>query len=92
MVTFDEQHRKVRLSLRQADILEALAKDEKLKKQGGCVPDLETVVRYVLSLKVMVRLTRVDMEKSFLSFTLNSAGSCWRPPLVSLGVSDLKTC
>ena len=43
VVAFEEARRKVRLSLRQADILEALAKDEALCKQGGCVPDLQSV-------------------------------------------------
>ena len=43
VVAFDGEHRKVKLSLRQADILEALAEDEALSKQGGCVPDLQTV-------------------------------------------------
>ena len=43
VVTLDEQQNKVQLSLRQADILEALAKDEKLKQQGGCVPELQIV-------------------------------------------------
>jgi glutamate--cysteine ligase catalytic subunit len=33
----------VTLSLRQADILAALADDENLSKKGGCVPDLQTV-------------------------------------------------
>ncbi|KAL9610633.1 MAG: hypothetical protein Q9167_004675 [Letrouitia subvulpina] len=46
VVAYDEQHRKVRLSLRQADILAALAKDEQLCKQGGCVPDLQDVARW----------------------------------------------
>ncbi|MCJ1314511.1 Zn finger-containing GTPase- Activating Protein for ARF [Agyrium rufum] len=45
VVAFDDEHKKVRLSLRQADILEALAKDEKLQAQGGCVPDLQFVER-----------------------------------------------
>ena len=40
MVAFDEQKRNVKLSLRQADILEALASDAELLKQGGGVPDL----------------------------------------------------
>ena len=43
VVAFDGLHRKVKLSLRQADILKALAEDEALSKQGGCVPDLQTV-------------------------------------------------
>ena len=43
VVAFEEEQRKVKLSLRQADILDALAKDEALCKQGGCVPDLQLV-------------------------------------------------
>lgn len=46
MVTLDNEQRKVQLSLRQADILEALACDEDLRKQGGCVPDLQEVAQY----------------------------------------------
>ena len=41
VVAYDENQQKVRLSLRQADILAALASDEKLLKQGGGVPDVE---------------------------------------------------
>lgn len=40
MVNFDDQKKEVKLSLRQADILEALASDAELLKQGGGVPDL----------------------------------------------------
>jgi glutamate--cysteine ligase catalytic subunit len=40
VVAFDDQQREVKLSLRQADILEALANDAELLKQGGGVPDL----------------------------------------------------
>ncbi|KAL9129414.1 MAG: hypothetical protein Q9217_002119 [Psora testacea] len=43
VVAFDDERRKVKLSLRQADILAALAEDEALCKQGGCVPDLQLV-------------------------------------------------
>jgi glutamate--cysteine ligase catalytic subunit len=39
-VCYDDENRKVRLSLRQAEILESLASDEKLLEQGGGVPDL----------------------------------------------------
>ncbi|KAL5119876.1 glutamate--cysteine ligase [Pleosporales sp. CAS-2024a] len=42
VVCYDEEKRKVRLSLRQADILAALASDEKLLQQGGGVPDVQT--------------------------------------------------
>jgi glutamate--cysteine ligase catalytic subunit len=41
VVTFDDLHDKARLSLCQADVLEALAKDEELNKSGGCVLDLQ---------------------------------------------------
>ncbi|GAB7352311.1 hypothetical protein MBLNU459_g2762t1 [Dothideomycetes sp. NU459] len=40
VVCYDDNKREVRLSLRQSDILEALAHDEKLLAQGGGVPDL----------------------------------------------------
>lgn len=43
VVAYEDEHKKVKLSLRQADILDALAKDEALCKQGGCVPDLQSV-------------------------------------------------
>ncbi|KAL8858233.1 MAG: hypothetical protein Q9178_005245 [Gyalolechia marmorata] len=45
VVAYDDQQKKVKLSLRQADILDALAKDEALQKQGGCVPELQKVAR-----------------------------------------------
>ncbi|KAF2197317.1 GCS-domain-containing protein [Delitschia confertaspora ATCC 74209] len=41
VVCYDDENRKVRLSLRQADILAALATDEKLLDQGGGVPDVQ---------------------------------------------------
>ncbi|KAF2851639.1 GCS-domain-containing protein [Plenodomus tracheiphilus IPT5] len=41
VVCYDQNNRKVRLSLRQADILAALANDEKLLQEGGGVPDLK---------------------------------------------------
>lgn len=42
-MAYDEENRKVRLSLRQADILAALASDEKLLSQGGGVPDVDGI-------------------------------------------------
>lgn len=45
VVVFDEQARKVRLSLRQADILKSLANDDALCRKGGCVPDLQTLAK-----------------------------------------------
>ena len=40
VISHDDKNRKVRLSLRQADILKALASDEELLKKGGGVPDI----------------------------------------------------
>jgi glutamate--cysteine ligase catalytic subunit len=40
VISHDDKNRKVRLSLRQADILKALASDEELLKKGGDVPDI----------------------------------------------------
>ena len=45
VVCLDDDKRTAKLSLRQADILDALAKDEELCAKGGCVPDLQNVVR-----------------------------------------------
>lgn len=42
-MTYKEGEPKVTLSLRQADILAALANDETLCIEGGCVPDLQVV-------------------------------------------------
>lgn len=42
VVSFDDEKKQVKLSLRQADILEALASDPELLKLGGGVPDLAT--------------------------------------------------
>ena len=41
VVTFDDKNQKVRLSLCQAEVLKALAKDEELSKNCGCVLDLQ---------------------------------------------------
>jgi hypothetical protein len=43
VVTYSQNEPKVLLSLRQAEILEALAADKELAKKGGCVPDLQDV-------------------------------------------------
>jgi glutamate--cysteine ligase catalytic subunit len=41
VVAFDDSHRKVRLSLAQADILKSLARDAALYKVGGDVSDMK---------------------------------------------------
>ncbi|KAL5328367.1 hypothetical protein ACEPPN_001866 [Leptodophora sp. 'Broadleaf-Isolate-01'] len=43
VVIYKDEDPKVMLSLRQADILTALAQDEKLCTEGGCVPALQDV-------------------------------------------------
>ncbi|KAH6683108.1 glutamate-cysteine ligase-like protein [Halenospora varia] len=43
VVTYKKDEPEVTLSLRQADILHALAQDETLCHDGGCVPDLQEV-------------------------------------------------
>jgi len=43
VVQYSEDSPKVLLSLRQADILKALAADEELSAKGGGVPDLQDV-------------------------------------------------
>ncbi|KAK1831600.1 putative glutamate--cysteine ligase [Podospora conica] len=43
VVTYSEDDPKVLLSLRQADILTALANDASLSAEGGCVPELQDV-------------------------------------------------
>lgn len=45
---YKDEDPKVMLSLRQADILTALAQDEKLCTEGGCVPALQDVDGYGL--------------------------------------------
>lgn len=37
----DDEHQKVRLSLCQADVLDALAKDQELAQQDTMVPDIQ---------------------------------------------------
>ena len=41
VMCFNDEKREVKLSLRQSDILKALAEDEKLLQNGGGVPDLQ---------------------------------------------------
>ena len=43
VVDYTDDDPRVTLSLRQADILHALAHDDKLCDKGGCVPDLQAV-------------------------------------------------
>lgn len=47
VISYDHENRNVRLSLRQNEILEELANDEKLQQAGGAVPGLQHTVWYV---------------------------------------------
>jgi len=44
VISYDEENNNARLSLRQSEILKALAQDEELRKSGGCVPALQQTV------------------------------------------------
>lgn len=47
VISYDHENRNAKLSLRQNEILEELANDEKLQRAGGAVPDLQTTTRYL---------------------------------------------
>jgi glutamate--cysteine ligase catalytic subunit len=63
-VCYDDENRKVRLSLRQAEILEALASDEKLLQQGGGVPDLTRGEPRYVHLCSTLSLTRLSQARN----------------------------
>ncbi|KAI5793100.1 glutamate-cysteine ligase-domain-containing protein [Geopyxis carbonaria] len=44
VISYDEETKNARLSLRQAEILHALAEDQKLREEGGGVPELQDCV------------------------------------------------
>lgn len=85
----------MRLSLRQADILEALATDEKLLQQGGGVPDVqqgETKYVLILGLCSSYLIPNKNTEKVIphLYFIPNLAVSCSRLRRANLGALDSK--
>ena len=92
VVAFDDRNQKVRLSLRQADILEALAKDESLSHQGGCVPEIQHIERYnPLQWTEYVSShieTITEQATNSPFFTLNSAASCLSRRLALHGELD----
>lgn len=63
MVVYSEDNQRVLLSLRQAEILEALATDKELEKQGGCVPDLQD-------------MDTADAKKKYIRQSLDFAFAC----------------
>jgi glutamate--cysteine ligase catalytic subunit len=63
VVVYSEDNQRVLLSLRQAEILEALATDKELEKQGGCVPDLQDV-------------DTADTKKKYIKQILNFSYIC----------------
>lgn len=44
VISYDHENRNARLSLRQNEILEELANDEKLQRVGGAVPGLQHTI------------------------------------------------
>ena len=91
---FDDKNKRVRLSLRQSDILEALASDEKLKQQGGGVagidPGKETYATNSNCALLTVLYYYLDTRPGFQHFIRNLAGLCWKPRLASHGVAISK--
>ena len=49
VISYEHENHNARLSLRQNEILEELATDEKLQKAGGTVPGLQHTVWYELT-------------------------------------------
>ena len=47
VISYDHENQNARVSLRQNEILEELANDEKLQKAGGAVPGLQHTVWYI---------------------------------------------
>jgi hypothetical protein len=94
VVCYDQNNKKVRLSLRQADILAALATDEKLLAEGGGVPDVQTGdTKYVRSNhdgeSILTTAEGYPIQRQ--SFTLSSGALCSRQPLENHGVLASRT-
>lgn len=92
MVAFDDDEKSVKLSLCQAEILKALAKDEELSKSGGCVPELQKSSQYVLSgMDDEIHSDRTLVsDRAFQHFIQSSDVSCLRLHQESLGASTRK--
>jgi hypothetical protein len=77
VISYDHEHRNARLSLRQNEILEELANDEKLKKAGGAVPGLQHTVRYIspsqFSLSILIHIVP---RRTFQHSILNMDAIC----------------
>jgi len=86
VVNYADDDQKVTLSLRQADILHALAEDEKLCADGGCVPDLQDVEKNKLvPLSPHSALLMIVVAPLCPSSIPNLGVLCWRLPLASHG-------
>lgn len=82
VVNLDDANQRVKLSLRQADILHALAEDEKLLQQGGGVPDLiegtktnKSVLFTIAYIRLLI-CRALEMMRLHLHFTLNLVVLC----------------
>lgn len=77
VISYDHEHRNARLSLRQNEILEELANDEKLKRAGGAVPGLQHTVRHTSSLALrLIILNHVVPKKTSRLSILNMDVTC----------------
>jgi hypothetical protein len=81
VISYDHEHRNARLSLRQNEILEELANDEKLKKAGGAVPGLQHTVRYSSPLQFSLSiLSHIVPKRTFQLSILNMDAICLKRP------------
>lgn len=76
VISYDHKNRNARLSLRQNEILEELANDEKLQKAGGAVPGLQHTV-WNDAHKAIINI--LVPRKIFLLSTLNMEDTCSKP-------------
>lgn len=101
MVVYGENDKKVVVSLRQADILKALANDTELTAQGGGVPDLQhtTGAEYGkpytsipdFNPQTPMLTVATDIRPLCLSSIPSLVGLCSRPPLEPHGVSGSRS-
>jgi len=84
VISYDHENRNARLSLRQNEILEELANDEKLKKAGGAVPGLQKTLSYG---PLISSVDYPEQRRIFPLFTQSMGDTCLRLPRGSLTVT-----
>jgi len=90
VIDVDQQERKVRLSLRQADILAALASSEELLEQADDVDDVNVGKPKYESFSIIIlgdSIVTAILDRIMLlqSSTQSLGASCSRPPQVNHG-------